>query len=161
VYCNITPFLLLKSPASTIYVIVKSMVIFSVLVKEGILFLCNTEISSITICFPVRKGAVKLRIFPVDRKDCFTIKLLAEDQEVAWCVSMTDAAVILGAMLVMMTSSMANMANKIVVRISGDYNDMGCCGWHGGCRTFTIAGGMFGRGRSGCADLHQTGLVHG
>jgi hypothetical protein len=60
-------------------------------------------------------------------------------------------AVVARAVLVMMTRVETVATNEVVVKISGDYSDTGCCGWHGGCGTVMIVHGTFGRGRSGCA----------
>jgi hypothetical protein len=69
----------MKTPTSSISIIVKGMVVVIVIVQESVLLLCNTKVRSITISFPTRKGAVEFRILPVNRKDGFAVKLLAED----------------------------------------------------------------------------------
>jgi hypothetical protein len=70
----------MKSLISTISdAIIKGMVIVMVAMKEGILLLSDAKISSITICFPASKGAVKLRILPVNGKNHFAVQLFTED----------------------------------------------------------------------------------
>jgi hypothetical protein len=62
----------------------------------------------------MRKGAVKFRILPVNREDCFTIKLLAEDREVAWSINVTYAAMIFRAVFVTMPGGMTVATNEVV-----------------------------------------------
>jgi hypothetical protein len=102
------------------------MVIVVVAMKKSVLLLSDTKLSGIMISFPMREGAIKFRILPVDRKNCFAFKLLAKDGKMAWCINMTDAAMILRAVLVTMPRSSAVMTNKVVVRISGYDSDARC-----------------------------------
>jgi hypothetical protein len=140
-----------KSPTSSISVIVKGMVIVVVTVKEGILLLGNAKLRGIVISFPMGEGAIKFRILPVDRKDCFAFKLLAKDGKVTWCISTADTTMILRAILVMMPRVTTVTTNEVVVRVGGYDGDAGCCSGRRGCRTLAITGGTIGRGRSGCA----------
>jgi hypothetical protein len=125
-------------------------IIVVVTVKESILLLGNAKLRSITISFPMREGAIKFRILPIDRKDCFAFKLLAKDGKVTWCINTTDMAMILRAVLVMMPGGMTIATDEVVVRVSGYDGDVGCCGGRRGCRVFVIMHGNVGRGRSGC-----------
>jgi hypothetical protein len=70
----------MKSLTSTIStVVIEGMVIVMVAMKEGILLLSDAKISSITIHFPVSKGAVELGVLPVDGKNRFTVQLFTKD----------------------------------------------------------------------------------
>jgi hypothetical protein len=120
----------MKSLTSSISIIVKGMVIVVVTVKKSILLLSNAKLCSIVISFPMREGAIKFRILPVNRKDYFAFKLLAKDGKVARCISMADAAVVLGAVLMTMSGGMTVTTDKVVVRVSGYNGDMG---HRGGC----------------------------
>jgi hypothetical protein len=126
------------------------MVIVIVMVKKSILLLSNTKLCSVTISFPMREGAIKFRIFPVDRKDCFAFKLLAEDGKVTWCINMADMTMILRPVLVMMPRSMAVMTDEVIVRVGGYDGDAGHCGGHQGCRMFAIMCSKVRRGRGRC-----------
>jgi hypothetical protein len=139
-----------KSLTSSISIIVKSVVIVIVTVEKSLLFLSNTKLCSVAISFPMREGAIKFRILPIDRKDCFTFKLLAKDGKVTWCVNTADTTMILRAMLVTMPGSTTVMTDEIVVGVGSYDGDAGCCGGHWGCRPFMITCGNVGRGRSGC-----------
>jgi len=120
-----------------------------VTVKEGVLLLSDAKICSIFVSFPAGKGAIKFWILPVDRKDSFTFKLFTEDGEMARCVDATDAAVILGAVFVMVTRVVTVTTDKIVVGVSGYDGDAGRGGGCRGCRAFAITVGKVGGGRSG------------
>jgi len=124
------------------------MVIIVVMMKKSVLLLSNAKLSSISISFPMREGAVKFRILPIDRKNCFAFKLLAKDGKMAWCINTTDVAMVLRAVFVAMPGSLAVMTNKVVVRIGGYDGDVRCCGGHCGCRIFAITRGKVRRGRS-------------
>jgi hypothetical protein len=101
------------------------MVIVIVTVEKSILLLGNTEIRSVSVGLPMSEGTVEFQIFPVDRKDSFSLKLFAEDGEMAWSVGSTDTAVILWAILVMVPRIMTVTTDKVVVRISGYDGDVG------------------------------------
>jgi hypothetical protein len=126
------------------------MVIVVVLVEKSILLLSNTKLHSVAISFHMREGTKKFRILPIDRKDCFTFKLLAKDGTVTWCISMADTTMILRAVLVTMPGSMTVVTDEVVVGVGGYDGDTGRCGGRQGCRMFAITCGKVGRGRSGC-----------
>jgi hypothetical protein len=138
-----------KSPTSSISIVVKSMVTVIVTMKEGVLLLGNTKVRSISVSLPTSKGAIKFWILPINGKDSFTFKLFAEDGEMAWCVNATDAAVVLRAIFVTMPRIATVTTNEIVVGVGGYDGDAGRGGGHRGCRAFAIAVGKVGRGRSG------------
>jgi hypothetical protein len=98
----------------------------------------------------MREGAIKLRILPVNRKDCFAFKLFAKDGKVAGCVNKADMTMVLRAVLVTMPRSSTVATDEVVVGVGGYDGDAGCYGGHRGCRTFTIMCSKVGRGRSGC-----------
>jgi hypothetical protein len=66
-------------------------------------------------------------------------------------ISVTYAAMILGAVFVTMSGEVTVMTDKVVVGISGYDGDAGRCGGRWGCRTFAIMCGMVRRERSRCA----------
>jgi hypothetical protein len=140
-----------KSPTSSISIIVEGVIIVIVTVKEGILLLGNAKLRSIVISFPAREGAIKFRILPIDRKDCFAFKLFAKDGKVTWCINTTDTAMIFRAVLVMMPRNTTIATDEVIVRVGGYNGDSGCCGGRQGCRAFAITRGSVRRGRSGCA----------
>jgi hypothetical protein len=139
-----------KSPTSSISIIIKSVVVVTVMVKKSILLLSNTKLRSIAIGFPTRESTIKFRIFPIDRKDCFTFKLLAKDGKVTWCVNMADMTVILRAILVTMPGVATVVTDKVVVRVGGYDGDAGRCGGCWGHRMLVIMCGKVRRGRSRC-----------
>jgi hypothetical protein len=114
-----------KSPTSSISVIIKGMVTVIVAVEKSILLLSDTEVRSILISFPTSKGTIKFRILPVDRKDIFAFKLFAEDGEMAWCIGTTDATVILWAVLVTVPGGTTVTTDEVVVGVGGYDGDMG------------------------------------
>jgi hypothetical protein len=140
-----------KSPTSSISIIVKSVIKVIVMMKKSILLLSDAEVCSILVSLPMSKGAIEFRVLPVDRKNSFAFKLSTEDREVTWCIDTTDAAVILWVVLVMVPGGTTVMTDKVVVGISGYDGDTGCGGRHWGCRVFMIMVGKVGRGRSGGA----------
>jgi hypothetical protein len=125
------------------------MVTVIVAVEKSILLLSDTEVRSISVGFPTSKGAIEFRVFPIDRKDSFTLKLFTEDGEVAWCIGTTDTTVILWAVLVTVPRGTTVVTDEVVVGVSGYDGDVGCCGGGRGCRAFTITVSKVGRGRSG------------
>jgi hypothetical protein len=132
------------------------MVTVIVTMKKSVLLLSDAEIRSILVSFPTSKGAIEFRIFPVDRKNGFTLELFTEDREMAWCVGTTDTAVILWAMLVTVPMGATVMTDEVVVRVGGYHSDVGRCGGHQGRRMFAITVGKVGRGRSGgMCDSHS------
>jgi hypothetical protein len=134
----------MKSPTSSISIIVKSVVIVMVTVKKSILLLGDAEVRGISVSFPTSKGAIEFWVFPVDRKDSFALKLFTENGEVAWCIGTTDTTVILWAILVTMPRVTTVTTDKVVVGISGYDGDVGR--GRRGRRMFTIAVGKVGRG---------------
>jgi hypothetical protein len=114
----------MKSPTSSISVIIKRMVIVVVTMKKSVLLLSNTKLSSIVVSFPMTEGIIKFGILPINRKNCFAFKLLAKDGEMTWCISTTDAAMIPRAVLLAMPRSTAVTTNEVVVGISGYNGDM-------------------------------------
>jgi hypothetical protein len=149
----------MKSPTSSISIIVKSMVTVVVTVKKSVLLFSDTEVRSILVGFPTSKGAIEFQVFPINRNDSFTLKLFTEDGEMAWCIGMTDTTVILRAILVTMPRVTTVMADEVVIGIGGYNGDAGCGSGHQGRRTFTIAVGKLGRGRSGgTCDSRSTGV---
>jgi len=149
----------MKSPTSSISVIVKSMVTVIVAMKESVLLLSNAEVCSIFVSLPTSEGAIEFWILPVDRKDSFAFKLFTEDGEVAWCVDVTNVAVILGAVLMTMPRSATVTTNKVIVGVGGYDGDVGRSGGHWGCRAFAVTVGKVGRGRSGgtCSSCSTSG----
>jgi hypothetical protein len=124
------------------------MVIVIVTMKEGILLLSDAKVRSISVSLPAGKGAIKFWVLPVDRKNSFTFKLLAEDGEMTRCIGVTDAAVIFGAVFVTVTRVVTVTTNEIVGGVSGYDGDTGRRRGCRGCRAFTITVGKVGRGRS-------------
>jgi hypothetical protein len=119
-------FLPWKSLTSTISrIIVESMIIIRVMLKKSILLFRGATVSSISVCFPMCKGAIKFRILPINRKVGFTTQLLAKDGEVSWCILATYLTIVFWAVLMMMTSNFAIMAYKVVVWVSLHYGDLG------------------------------------
>jgi hypothetical protein len=149
----------MKSPTASISIIVKSMVTVIVAVKKSVLLFSDAEVCGISVSFPTSKGAIEFRVFPVDRKDSFALKLFTEDGEMAWCIGMTDTTVVLWAVLVAVPRVTTVTTDEVVVRIS-DYNgDVGCCSRRWGRRTFTIVVGKIRRGRSrGTSDSCSMGV---
>jgi hypothetical protein len=139
----------MKSPTSSISIVVKSMVTVIVTVKKGILLFGNTEVRSISVSLPTSEGAIEFWILPIDRKDSFAFKLFTEDGEVAWCVNVTDTAVVLRAVLVTMPGGATVTTDKVIVGVGGYNGDAGRGGGRWGCRAFAITVGKVGRGRSG------------
>jgi hypothetical protein len=122
------------------------MVTVIVAVKEGILLLGNTEVRSILVSLPMSEGAIEFWILPIDRKDSFAFKLFTEDGEMAWCVNVTDAAVVLRAVLMTMPGGATVMTDKVIVGVGGYNGDAGCGGGCWGCRAFAITVGKVGVG---------------
>jgi hypothetical protein len=148
----------MKSPTSSISIVIKSMVTVIVTMKEGVLLLSDANIRSISVSLPMGKGAIKFWILPVDRKDSFAFKLFTEDGEMAWCIFATDAAMVLRAMFVTVPGGATVTTDKVIVRVGGYDGDAGCGGGRWGCRTFAITVGKVGRGRSGgTCDSRSTG----
>jgi hypothetical protein len=108
-----------KSPTSLISIIVKGVVTVIVMVKKSVLLLSDAKFHRIPVSLPMSKGAIEFRVLPVNRKNSFTFKLFTEDGEMAWCIDVTDAAMILWAMLVTMPRGMTVTTDKVVVRVSG------------------------------------------
>jgi hypothetical protein len=73
----------MKSPTSSISIIVKGMVTVIVAVKKSVLLLSDAELRGISVGFPTSKGAIEFWVLPVDRENSFTLKLFTEDGEVA------------------------------------------------------------------------------
>jgi hypothetical protein len=115
----------MKSPTSSISIIVKGMVIVIVSVEKSVLLLSDAEVRSISVSLPTSKGAIEFQVLPVDRKNSFALKLFIEDREMAWCIGMTDMTVILWAVLVMVPRGTTVATDKIVVRVSGYDGDAG------------------------------------
>jgi hypothetical protein len=138
-----------KSPTSSISIIVKGMIVVIITMKESILLLSDAEVCRIFISFPASESAVKLRVLPVDRKNSFAFKLFTKDGKMAWRVDTTDATMIFGAVFMTVTRIVTVTTNKIVVGVSGYDGDAGCGRGCRGCRAFAIAVGKVGRGRSG------------
>jgi hypothetical protein len=148
----------MKSPTSSISIIVKSMVTVIVTMKKSVLLFSDAKVCGISVSFPMSKGTIEFWVLPVDRKDGFTLKLFTENREVAWCIGTTDTTVILWAVLVTMPRVATMTADKVVIWVGGYDGDAGCCGECRGCRAFTIAVGKVGRGRSrGACDSCSTG----
>jgi hypothetical protein len=139
----------MKSLTSSISIIIEGMVTIIVTVKKSVLLLGDAEFCGISVSLPTSKGAIEFRVLPVDRKNSFALKLFTEDKEMAWCIGMTDTAVILWAMLVTVPGGMTVVTNEVIVGVGGYNGDTGHCGGRWGCRAFTIAVGKVGRGRSG------------
>jgi hypothetical protein len=125
------------------------MVTVIVMVKEGILLFSDAEVRSISVSFPMSKSAIEFWVFPIDRKDSFALKLFTEDREVAWCIGTTDTTVIFWAVLVTVPRVTTVTTDEVVVGISGYDGDARCRDRYWGCRTFMIAVGKVGKGRSG------------
>jgi len=102
------------------------MVTVIVMMKKSILLLSDTEIRSISVSLPMSESSIEFWVLPVDRKNSFTLKLFTEDGEVAWCIGMTDATVILWAMFVTMPRSVTVMTDNVVVGVGGYDGDAGC-----------------------------------
>jgi len=115
----------MKSPTSSISIIVKGMVIVIVSVEKSVLLLSDAEVCGISVSLPTSKGAIEFQVLPVDRKNSFALKLFTEDREMAWCIGMTDMTVILWAVLVMVPRGTTVATDKIVVRVSGYDGDAG------------------------------------
>jgi hypothetical protein len=139
----------MKSPTSSISIVVKSMVTVIVTMKESVLLLSNTEVHCISVSLPTSEGTIEFWILPVDRKDSFAFKLFTEDGEMVWCVDATNMAVVLRAVLVTMPGSATVMTNKVIVGVGGYDGDAGHGGGRWGRRAFAITVGKVGRGRSG------------
>jgi hypothetical protein len=138
-----------KSPTSSISIIVKGMVAVIITMKKSILLLSDAKVRSIPVSLPTGEGAIKFWILPVDRKNSFAFKLFTKDGEMARHIDATDAAVIFGAVFVMVTRVATVTTNEIVIGVGGYDGDAGRGGGCQGCRAFTIAVGKVGRGRSG------------
>jgi hypothetical protein len=151
-----------KSPTSSIGIIIKSMVTVIVAVKKSVLLFSDAKVRGISVSFPTSKSAIELWVFPVDRKDSLTLKLFTEDREVAWCIGTTDTTVILWAILVTVPRVTTVTTDEVVVRISGYDGDAGRCSRRWGSRAFMITVGKVGRGRSGgTCDSCSTGVSRG
>jgi hypothetical protein len=147
-----------KSPTSSISIVVKSMVTVVVMMKDGVLLLSNAKVCSISVSLPTSEGAIEFWILPVNRKNSFAFKLFTEDGEMTWCINVANAAVILRAVLVMMPRGTTVMTNKVIVGVGGYNGDVGRSGGHRGRRVFVITVGKVGRGRSGgTCDSCSTG----
>jgi hypothetical protein len=78
---------------------------------------------------------------------------------VAWCIGTTDTTVILWAILVAVPRVTTVTTDEVVVGIGGYDGDAGCSSGRRGHRTFTIAVGKIGRGRSrGTCDSCSAGV---
>jgi hypothetical protein len=138
----------MKSPTSSISIIVEGMVTVVVAVEKSVLLLSDAEVRGILVSFPTSKGAIEFWVLPVDRNS-FALKLFTEDGEVVWCVGTTDTTVILWAMLVTVPRSSTVATDEVVVGVSGYDGDARRCGGCRGCRALPISVGKIGRGRSG------------